>query len=141
MAFSNEFLPKRLVIVDLAVEHNPERTVFVAHRLCAALRKINDRKTAVCQSDAAVGGDPFTQPVRSATGHVVTNSKKFIPVNSLRDRMICEDRRYTAHIGRRTGLKAAWLCLRRIRMQLPRDGGLLRNSSMKLTGPSTLVSM
>jgi hypothetical protein len=50
MALFNQALAKLEIIINLAVEDNPNRTVLVAKRLTAALQ-VNDAQAAVSQSN------------------------------------------------------------------------------------------
>ena len=45
--------PKLDVVVDLAVEHELERAIFVRHRLMPSPRQVDDGQTAMAESDRA----------------------------------------------------------------------------------------
>jgi len=50
--FSQEEGAQLLVVIDFAIEHNPNRTVFVRERLMAAF-EVDDREAAKAQTDIA----------------------------------------------------------------------------------------
>ena len=52
MALCCEFLPEFNVIVDLAVEDEPEGSVLVRHRLAGIFREVDDGKAAVGEGDS-----------------------------------------------------------------------------------------
>ena len=62
-------LAKLDVVVDLAVEHELERAIFVRHRLVARARQVDDRQPAMAQSDRPV--DIQSLVVRAAMEHGV----------------------------------------------------------------------
>ncbi len=51
MAGGGEFLPEFEVVIDLAVEDDPERPVLVCHRLPTFVGEVEDCKTAVSEAD------------------------------------------------------------------------------------------
>ena len=53
------------VIVDLAVEDDPESAVGTGHRLIRSAGKVDDRQPAMPQTDTAVTGNPDTGAVRA----------------------------------------------------------------------------
>ena len=61
------------VVVDLAVEHDLQRAVFVGHRLVRHRRQIDDRQPAVAEADAAVGGHPEPAAIGAAVDHRVAH--------------------------------------------------------------------
>ncbi len=58
MAEALELAPQVAVVVDLAVEADPDRLVFVGERLLAG-GQIDDAQTAVAQCRLSVDEDPF----------------------------------------------------------------------------------
>ena len=84
------------MVVDLAVEHDPERTLFVAHWLGAALR-VNDTQPAVAQGT----GPTEHQAQASVIGAAVCESLPETACNGLDvgGRIIREDTGNPAHLG------------------------------------------
>jgi hypothetical protein len=64
VSFLYQILVKFDIIIDLAIEYQPECTVFVGHRLAGIIRKINNCKPAVYKSCASAEMNPL--PVRSS---------------------------------------------------------------------------
>ena len=60
---------KLRVIVDFAVEDDPQRRVFAAHRLRSRRSGVDDRQPAMPKADAAVGVDPGGCAVRAPVLH------------------------------------------------------------------------
>jgi hypothetical protein len=58
----SQILPQLQVIVNLAVEYDPDRLVFVGKRLCSGIQ-INNRQTRVPRQRAL---EAFASPVRTA---------------------------------------------------------------------------
>src|SRR6185369_11583066 len=54
-----ELAAELLESIDLAVVSQPDRAVFVRHRLVAAARHVDDRKTAMAEIRAVVGEPAF----------------------------------------------------------------------------------
>ena len=71
VATSDQMLAQRPVIVDLAVEDDPDRTVFIADGLMAG-GKVDDAKAAHAQADLALREDAVV--VRTAVGHDVAHA-------------------------------------------------------------------
>jgi hypothetical protein len=63
MSFLYQVLMKFEIIIDLAIEDQPECTVFIGHRLAGIIRKINNCEPAVHKSRATTEMNPF--PIRS----------------------------------------------------------------------------
>ena len=55
-----ELGPQRGVVVDLAVEDDPDRPVLVGHRLVAGGREVDDRQAAMAERDAGRSGSATT---------------------------------------------------------------------------------
>src|SRR5947208_17146080 len=56
MTAGDQLLTKRLIVVDLAIEHHPHGTVLIADRLLAAL-EIDDAEPAHAETDVAADKD------------------------------------------------------------------------------------
>ena len=65
MAARNELLAKLDVVVNLTVADDPQRAVFVAQRLRAAI-EIDDGKPIVCQKAAVIEEQALPMPVGAA---------------------------------------------------------------------------
>src|SRR5437879_6327380 len=63
-----------VVVVDLAVVSDRERTVLVRHRLPRTIRQVDDGEAAVAQSDALIGRDPRGRAVGAAVRHGVAHA-------------------------------------------------------------------
>src|SRR5262245_12187267 len=59
------------MVVDLAIVGDPNRAVFVAHRLATSLRQVDDRQPTVTQNGAAtsVEADAVATAVNLRGGH------------------------------------------------------------------------
>ena len=73
--------PKRLVVVDLAVEDDPDGFVLVRHRLAAGGREIHDGEPAVAQPHRPVEQDAVV--VRSAVGEALGHALQQAPLDRL----------------------------------------------------------
>ena len=56
------------VVVDLAVEHDPDAAVLVGHRLAASGEKIHDGQPHMPQADGAAGPEPSSSGPRGPHG-------------------------------------------------------------------------
>src|SRR5262247_2450090 len=68
VTFGGKIPPQLPVIIDLAVERDPDTLVLIAQRLVAA-RQVDDRKPAVTQSDS--GGCVDSTIIRSTVPYGV----------------------------------------------------------------------
>jgi hypothetical protein len=91
MSLPDELLSESLIVVDLAVEHELDGSIFVGHRLAARLGKIDDRKSAMPQSDAAVRGEPLADAVGPSSVHVIADDAQFVSADLRSDGMISEE--------------------------------------------------
>jgi hypothetical protein len=67
------------VVVDLAIEDQPDRAVFISHRLMPGRREIYDGQPPMAESDAAI--DIQTAIVRTAMQHGVAHRAQLRLVN------------------------------------------------------------
>src|SRR5258705_14000844 len=91
VSLPDELLSESLIVVDLAVEHKLDGSIFVGHWLGASLGKIDDRKAAMAQSDAAVRGEPLADAVGPPCVHVIANGAQFVSADLRGDGMISEE--------------------------------------------------
>ena len=70
-----ELRPQLGVVVDLAVEDELDRPVFVRHRLVGAVREVDDREPARAEADSPVGRDPGAGAVGTAMGERVAHPR------------------------------------------------------------------
>jgi hypothetical protein len=61
-----QLAPDRGVVVDLAVEEQPDGAVLVRHRLHCTVVEVDDCEPAEAETDRAVVGDPVPAAVRAA---------------------------------------------------------------------------
>src|SRR6185436_11738295 len=66
----DQIIAETLVIVDFAIEDNPDGSVFIGNRLVAA-REINDTETPHSDRAIAIGVEAFI--VRTAVDHAITH--------------------------------------------------------------------
>src|SRR5919106_3276523 len=94
MSLGNKLFAKFLIIIDLAVEDNPNRTVLVCHRLVTGGRKINDGKTTKAKSYISV--DVYTTIIGSAmTNGIIHAVNKFL--RSRTGRVVIDNSANTTH--------------------------------------------
>src|ERR1700679_3936734 len=62
------------MVINLTIEHNPQRFIPIAHRLSRGRRKIDDGKAAVGQTHAAVRGNPNPGAVRTTMNHRIPHA-------------------------------------------------------------------
>jgi hypothetical protein len=74
VAASDQLLADRPVIVDLPVENNGDRTIFIADRLMAGC-KVDDAEAAHAEADPALGEEPII--VRAAMRHHVAHTTQY----------------------------------------------------------------
>ena len=86
--------PKLGMVVDLAVENDPDSPVLVAHRLLAAA-DVHDRKAPMCQPGAAVDDQPLS--VRPAVRDAVAHPHEPIVLSALAW-VELDDAGYSAHL-------------------------------------------
>ena len=65
--------PEFEIVVDLAIEGDPNRPVFIGHRLAAVRREIDDAQATVTEADISSRLDPHTAVVRTAMAHRVAH--------------------------------------------------------------------
>ena len=70
------------VVVDLAVEGDPDRAVLVGHRLVPGRRQVDDRQPPVAEHHAPVGRLPQAGVVGAAVGHGVAHGRHRPPRSS-----------------------------------------------------------
>ena len=61
------------MVVDLSVIGNRQAAILIGHRLAGALREIDDRQTAMAESNALIGCDPGGRSIRSSMRHRVAH--------------------------------------------------------------------
>ena len=64
-----------VVVVDLAVVRDRERTVLIRHRLPCAVRQIDDGQSAVTEPDVLIGCDPRGRAIGAAMRHGVAHAR------------------------------------------------------------------
>src|SRR5438552_9166745 len=62
------------VVVDLAVENQPDAIRATMHRLVAGFREIDDRQTAKPETAATLVKDQLTSVIRSTVYHHIAHS-------------------------------------------------------------------
>src|SRR5262244_2743363 len=66
-----QFATQSQVVVDLAVEDDPDGFILVGHWLGGSGAEVDDGETAVRQPDPPIRGDPVGATVRTAMPHGV----------------------------------------------------------------------
>src|SRR5262249_27109938 len=92
-----QFAAQSQVVVDLAVEDDPDGFILVGHWLGGSSTEIDDGEATVRQPDAPIRGDPVSTTVRTAMHHGVAHLGEdffFHPVLTV----IAINTGYTAHI-------------------------------------------
>ena len=85
------------VVVDLAVEDEPERAVLVRHRLHRRRREVDDREPAIPEPDASVRGEPGRGAVGPAVDHRLAHAGDELAVDRGCGRVEAEDAGDAAH--------------------------------------------
>src|SRR5207253_390827 len=67
------------IIVNLTIEHEPQRSVFVTHRLARRLREIDDRQATVPQPNPAILRNPRARTIWSSVDHSVPHPLDIMP--------------------------------------------------------------
>ena len=103
-AFLDQLGAERFVIVDLAVEGDPQRHVGAGlgregHGLGGFGAKINNGEAAMTKPDPPVVGDPQAGPVGTAFRHGVADPLELGRIDRTGSRPVGEDRRDPAHGG------------------------------------------
>jgi len=93
VAAGNELSAHLAVVIDLAIEGDPNGTVFVRERLVAT-GKIDDAESPVAEPDIAVNGCALV--VRAAMDHRVQRGLQVLPVDR-RESSEVEDPANAAH--------------------------------------------
>jgi hypothetical protein len=62
------------VIVDLAVERNPEAPIRITHRLVGLRRKVYDCEPAMSEPDVYGGVDPKPGAIRPPVNHLIAQT-------------------------------------------------------------------
>ena len=68
-----QLAPERKMVVDLAVEGDPNGAVRIGHGLGGGIGKVDDGEPAVGEADAAVLGFPASLSVGSPVRHAVAH--------------------------------------------------------------------
>src|SRR5690348_16583832 len=92
-----EILTNLGVIVDLAVERNPEAPILIAHRLIRLRREVYDREPAVRQTDVYGRVDPKTGAVQPPVDHLIAQARQIRLRNPKRAILKTQDANYSAH--------------------------------------------
>jgi hypothetical protein len=85
--------PQFGVVVNLAVEHDPDGAVLIRHRLVAG-GDVDDRQTSMRQTDGAIDEQPLA--VRAAMPHDVAHPRQTTFVDATL-RIKCDDSSDAAH--------------------------------------------
>lgn len=77
MSLADQLLFQFTKVVDLTVKDDPQRPVFVTHRLFGSDREINDGEAAVPEPDPAGKVNPLgiSPPVSKNRGHLSDQSR------------------------------------------------------------------
>ncbi len=97
LACRGELVAQLAVVVDLAVEHDRQIAFPAVHRLIGAIADIDDRQTAVSETDAAVVAEPVAGGVGSAQAHRFARAQQFRFLDGLSGRVKRVDRVDAAH--------------------------------------------
>jgi hypothetical protein len=92
-----EILTKLGVIVDLAVERNPEAPILIAHWLVCLRREVYDREPSVPQADIYGGVDPKAGAIRTSVNHLITQTREIRLRNLKAATLKSQDANYSAH--------------------------------------------
>ena len=71
-----KFRAQFVVVVDLTVEDDMHRLIFIRHGLPTLGAKIDDRQSAMGESDATILGDPCRTVIGSAMRHRIAHSRR-----------------------------------------------------------------
>src|SRR5262245_26483400 len=92
-----QFTAQSQVVIDLAVEDNPDGFVLVGHWLGGSGAEVDDGEAAVRQPDSPIRGDPVGATVRATMHHGVAHLGEDFFLNPVLT-VVAINTRYTAHI-------------------------------------------
>jgi hypothetical protein len=92
-----EFLAELGVIVDFAVERNPEAPIRIRHRLVGLRREVYNREAAVSQADVQDGIDPKSSAIRPPVNHLIAQAGEIRLRNPKVATLKSQDSDYSTH--------------------------------------------
>lgn len=95
MAFGNEVVAKRSVVIELAVVREPACLILVGHRLGSGGRKIHDGKSAMSKTEVAFEVESFS--VGPAMSEGASHANEEVAINGPVRFGVVEDACDSAH--------------------------------------------
>src|SRR5690554_5737451 len=84
------------MVIDFAIEGDPNEPVFIAHRLGRRLREVDDREPPMGQADSPVRAHPYTVTIGPPMPHGFAHRNKIALFRTIVPRKAHQSR-YSAH--------------------------------------------